>query len=42
MRHKVVNLLIIILLTGCSKNIHLDPIQSTGTQIVKTLIKKNK
>ncbi len=42
MRHKVVNLLIIILLTGCSKNIHLDPIQSTGTQIVKIVFQKNK
>jgi hypothetical protein len=39
---KVVSLLIIILLTGCSKDIHLDPIHTVGNKVVKIIFQKAK
>ena len=39
---KVVSLLIIILFTGCSKDINLDPIHTVGNKVFKTLFQKAK
>jgi hypothetical protein len=39
---KVVSLLIIILFTGCSKDINLDPIHTVGNKVLKTLLQKTK
>jgi len=39
---KVVSLLIIILFTGCSKDINLDPIHTVGNKVLKSLLQKAK
>jgi len=39
---KVVSLLITLLFMGCSKDINLDPVQTVGKQVVKTIFQKNK
>jgi len=39
---KVVSLLITILFMGCSKDINLDPIQTVGNKVIKTIFQKNK
>jgi hypothetical protein len=39
---KVVSLLLIILFTGCSKDINLDPIHTVGNKVLKTLLQKTK
>ena len=38
---KVASIFMIILFTGCSKDIHLDPIQSLGNQVVKKLMESS-
>ena len=39
---KVGSIIIILLLSSCSKDISFDPLQTVGNNIIKTIIKDNK